>query len=343
MLFATLVISKMTTLGDTSRWMSGTIKLPELSMILTNSSMMMDFLGGVSSSVLGTLLGNVPFLTLSFYGIYYSISKLELTNKQLLFILFLLSFPSFGIWSSIAGKEAIGVFFMGIILGYIIDLINRERYRMKIIEIFSIYLLFIFKPQYSVAIFSLIVYVAVSNKFHLKSVGKSALLLFHIALGLSMLWIFKDILNDLSFEMPAHFSLNSGSTRENTIWVENYDFFYNAPYGMFIGFWGPTLSEALLKPMQSMVFVESGVIVGFFIYVLMCNFMRALKTNKLNIYVISLLFIMLFWMLFVHYPFAVLNPGSAIRYRENFYGFIIVFIFFLHLKIKYKPEKGGLK
>jgi len=333
MFFALFVFAKFTTLGDTSRWMSGTIKLPEITSILTNSSNMLDFLGGISSSLLGTIFGNLPFMILAFYGIYYSVSRLKLNNKQLVLVLFLLSFPSFGVWSSIAGKEAMGVFFMGIILGYIIDLINKDRYKLKMIELFAIYLMFIFKPQYSLAIFSIIIYVVTSNKLNLKSFGKSILLSIHITLGLVGFWIFKDVINELSFMLPKHFSLDAGSTRDNTIWIENYDIFFNAHYGMFIGFFGPTYDEVLSKPIQGIFFIESLVIISLFVYVLSRGVIYATKTNKINIYIIALIFMSVFWLLFVHYPFGALNPGSAIRYRENFYGFLVVFIFFMYLKV----------
>ena len=313
--------------------MSGTIKLPEITSILTSSSNMLDFLGGISSSLLGTIFGNLPFMILAFYGIYYSVSRLKLNNKQLVLVLFLLSFPSFGVWSSIAGKEAMSVFFMGIILGYIIDLINKDRYKLKMIELFAIYLMFIFKPQYSLAIFSIIIYVVTSNKLNLKSFGKSILLSIHITLGLVGFWIFKDVINELSFMLPKHFSLDAGSTRDNTIWIENYDIFFNAHYGMFIGFFGPTYDEVLSKPIQGIFFIESLVIISLFVYVLSRGVIYATKTNKINIYIIALIFMSVFWLLFVHYPFGALNPGSAIRYRENFYGFLVVFIFFMYLKV----------
>jgi len=340
--FGVLVYSKMTTLGDTSRWMSGTIKLPDLIDVLTFSTAMLDFLGGLSSYLFGTLLGNFPFMLLAFYGIYYSVSKLILTNKQLIFILALLSFPSFGVWSSVAGKEAVGVFYMGVILGYIIDLINRKRFGLKLIEIFSIYLLLIFKPQFSIAIFSLILYIVLANKLNLKSSGKVLLLIIQFAFGGVGLWVFKDAINEISFTIPAHFSLDAGSTRENTMWLNDYDIFLNAPYGMFIGFFGPTFSEVMNKPIQGIAFLESFVLVCLFFYMLAKHLMQSLLTSKINIYITALLFIGVFWILFAHYPFGALNAGSALRYRTNFYAFLIVFIFCLYQRAGYKRSIASL-
>lgn len=342
MFFAVLIYGRITQLGDTARWMDGFIEYTNYIQIFTGSTAFIDYFGGLSSLFLGSILGNFPFMLLSFYGIYYSVSKLNLKKKQLIIIFFLLSLPSFGVWSSIAGKEAIGVFFMGIILGYIIDIIEDNRFKLKFIEIIAFYLLFLFKGQYAIAIFSLIIYIYLSRKLKLKAYGKLILILFHIIVSVIGFYILKDLINELSFIMPKHFSLNGGSTRENTIWVDDYDVFVNAPYGMFIAFWGPTLNEVINKPLQSIAFIESSIIFSFFIYFLLLLLNKVLKTSKINIFILSLIFILFFWLLFVHYPFGVLNPGSALRYRENFYGFLVVFLFYLYNKYLKRKDVQNL-
>lgn len=331
MFFAIFVYSKITTLGDTERWMDGSIENSDIS-ILISSTAFTDFFGGISSILFGSIFGNLPFMLLSFYGIYYSVSRLSLTKKQLIILLFLLSLPSFGIWSSIAGKEAIGIFFMGIILGYIIDIIDKNRFKANFIELIAFYLIFIFKVQYLIAIFSLLFYIYLCKKLELRGYGKLFLILVYIILSGIGFYIFKDIINELSYILPKHFSLMAGSTRENTIWINDYDIFYNAPYGMFISFWGPTIREIIEKPIQLGPFIESTVIFSFFFYFIIKLMLRIISTLKINIFIISLLLIVLFWILFVHYPFGVLNPGSALRYRENFYGFFVVFFFYLNNK-----------
>ncbi len=333
MFFAIFVYSKLTTLGDTDRWMDRYI--PEglnVFGIITNSTAVMEFFGGLSSLVLGSILGNLPFVVLAFYGIYYSVSRLNLSNRQLFWILVLLSFPSFGIWSSVAGKEAIGVFCMGIIGGYLIDLLDGKRKKPRIIEILSFYLLIVFKKQYLVAIGSMIIFIILSQKLRLRAYGKLLLFMLYIFMSGSVLYTFRDIINELSFMMVPHFSIEAGSTRENTIWVEDYDVFFNAPYGMFIAFWGPTLGEILEKPIQSFVFVESFIIFSFFVYFLLKMYINTLKTFRFNVYIFSLLTIAIFWLLFVHYPFGVLNPGSALRYRTNIYGFLVVLIYYFNAR-----------
>lgn len=342
MFFAVFIYSKFTTLGDSGSYIIGQ-KL-NWDNFYYNSTSMMSFLGLIFSSILGNILVHLPFVLISFYGIYYSVEKLKLSNNHLFYVLLLLSFPSFGIWTSIISKEAIGVFCLGIILGYFIDLFENSKRKIKIIEYFAFYLLFIFKIQYFAAILSIWIFVKLSNLFKLKSKGKAFLLFLHCLITILLLYYFKDFINQLSFIMPNHFDLEAGSTRENTIWINDYDVFYNAPYGMFIAFWGPTILEIVEKPIQSLVFIESLVILLFFLYFIYKVSILIIRTGKVNVFYFTIFFMVLFWLLFVHYPFGVLNPGSAIRYRENFYGFIVVLLFYLYQKIKlrYQIEKNSL-
>jgi hypothetical protein len=332
MFFAIFVYAKLTTLGDASSYISGS-KL-NLNNFYYNSTSMMSFFGLMISKVLGSILVHFPFMILSFYGIWYSVKRLSLTNRELFFILLILSFPSFGVWTSIVSKEAVGVFFMGIILGYFIDLIKNKNRNIKLIEYIALYLLLIFKPQYFIAILSIFIFIKLSYFFKLKNIGKLFLFLTHVIIIISLFWYFRDIINELSYTMPKHFTMEAGSTRENTIWLENNDVFYNAPYGMFIAFFGPTINEAIDKPIQLLAFIESSIIciIAFF-FISKASYI-VLLTKKINILYFSLFNIAVFWLLFVHYPFGVLNAGSGIRYRENFYGFLVVFIFYLYKKIK---------
>jgi len=340
MFLSIFVVSKFIVLGENAVWLSGNINFHGLDTFV-NSTHMMDFLGGLSSYLLGTVLGNLPFMFVAFYGLYYSIQKLNLPNEKLVIILLILSLPSFGIWSSIAGKEAIGVFSLGVVLGYILDAINHRRVRVRLVEFIAFYLLFVFKIQYFFGITPLILYIHVTNMFNLQGTGKLFLFFLYLICVSMGLWFLRDVINAISFEIPSNFTAGEdSSTRVNTIWVNDYDVFYNSIYGMLVGFIGPTLGEASESLMKFSVLVESLIVIGLFAYVIFRILIKSLQTKKANIYIMSLLFISVFSFLFVHYPFGVLNPGSAIRYRTNFIGFLTIFVYFLHLKSKYLLKKG---
>jgi hypothetical protein len=331
----------MTSLGDSFTYLSGIYYYPPS--FLLDSSVTIGTIAYILNSLFGIVIANLFFLVISFYGIYYSVSRLKLSNKQLFFVLLLLSFPSFGVWTSIVSKEAIGVFYMGIILGYFIDLLENKKRKIKLIEYIALYLVFLFKVQFFTAILSMWIYIKFSYLLNLKSFGKATLLLIHIFISINFFYYFRKDINAISFILPEHFSLDAGSTRENTIWINDYDVFWNAPYGMLVAFWGPTFSEIIQKPIQSIVFIESLVIFLFFMYFTYKASVLVVKTGKVNIFYFSIFFMAIFWLLFVHYPFGALNPGSAVRYRENFYGFLVVLLFYLYQKIKsrYEIEKNS--
>lgn len=342
MLFALFVYAKLTTLGDTYRYLAGVEAFgPGL---WRDSTALMDTLGYSFSLLLGPVLANIPFLVLSCIGVYYPVSRLKLTKNQLILLLALLSLPSFGVWTSIASKEAFGVFFLGIILGFFIDFIKGNPNKRYFLLSFCVYLCVIFKPQYLVGISALFTFVFVSRKFALRGFGKIVILILFFVFSFFALYLFRNEINELSFIIPRHFSLDAGSTRENTIWMNDFDVFRNAPYGMFIAFFGPTLSEALSKPTHLLVFIESALIVGVFLFALLQLFIVTINTGRLNVFFIGVFLTASLWILFVHYPFGVLNPGSAIRYRENFYAFLVILFYFCYIEVKqnyfhYRLEK----
>jgi len=132
--------------------------------------------------------------------------------------------------------------------------------------------------------------------------------------------------------MPAHFSQEAGSNRENTIWVEQYDFFRNAAYGMYIAFVGPTVDEALSKSIHMLAWIESMLILAAFGILSVKYILTSTLRSTFNVMFVCGFSLVTFWILLVHYPFGALNPGSAIRYRESFYAFLVILFFFMYRK-----------
>jgi|APSaa5957512535_1039671.scaffolds.fasta_scaffold53950_2 hypothetical protein len=342
MFLALFVYSKFTELGDTSAYLSG--RYYDVSRMFTESNYLIGTFGKISSSILGTTFGNLPFVIVSFYGIYYPVKRINLTNKQLYILLTLLSLPSFGIWTSICSKESLSVFFMGIFLGYIIEMINNQSPKLKLIHFIALYLMLLIKPQYSVAIFSLIVLIKIYSITALDAYKKIFIFLLYLLVSITALYIFRDLIDQLSFMMPKHFGYaGTGATRENIYIVEQYDIFFNAPYNMFLAFWGPTISEVIQKPINGLVFIETMIIFGFFVYLILKLLIRIFLTRKLNILHLTVVVTSTFWILFAHMPFGLFNYGSAVRYRESFYSFLVILLFYIFIKSSNKKMiKGGV-
>lgn len=324
---AILVYSKFTILGDTEDYLNGSFSED----FLYNSTSMMKTFAGFSASLLGNVIGNIPFVFLSFYGVYYSVSRLCLNTNQLIFILFLLSFPSFGIWTSIASKEAVAVFYMGIFCGVIVDYVKKRRVDFKLL-ILAFYLCVIFKPQYLVGLSAMFIFVWSCRTLSANAYTKLFLLVMFFLLSWVLLYLFKDNLNALVKIIPLHFDQDASSTRDNVFWINENDVFWSAPYGMFISFWGPTFNEAIAKPTHFLVWLESFLILFIFAISFLKLFLFILKTERINVYLTGIFLTCTLWILFVHYPFGVLNPGSAVRYREGFYGFLVVIFYFTFLE-----------
>ena len=339
--FAKFVFSKLTTLGDTFRYLDG--PLAWQANWFYSSTPMMDSLAGTSGKVLGPYLGSMPFMVLSFLGVYYPVSKLQLPKKQLIGLLALLSLPSFGVWTSIASKEAVSVFFMGIILAAYIDVYERRPINNKTIVAIALYLCLVFKPQYMIGVFAIFSFTYISRKFQLRVFSKLFLFIFAIIFGVSILFYFRDLIDSLSKIMPAHFSAEAGSTRENTIWVDQYDFFRNAAYGMYIAFVGPTVQEALSKPTHLLAWLESMIILTVFGALLLKYFLVSVRKSKLNVMFLAGFSLAACWILLVHYPFGALNPGSAVRYRESFYAFLVCLFFFMYRKAMASAGESQLR
>ncbi len=330
--FALEVYSKFTRLGDTFGYLSGG-KI-NAGLILFESTTLMSLIASSFSKVLGVYGANIIFMLFASYGIFYALKKSRLPQKYYVAVLLVLCTPSFSVWTSIASKEAVGCFFMGVILGFMFDL-NEDRKRMpNMIEWFAFYLLIVFKPQYLSAILPLICFIKFSKWLNFKAYGKGFLLVSVFVCFVVFLYSFRTEINEVSFVLPAHFNADAGSTRENTVWVEQNDVFRNAPYGMFISFLGPTWQEVLQKPVQGIAFFESIFIMTFMSYFLLKMLLYSLTRLRINIKYLSYLSISYIFILFVHYPFGVLNPGSAIRYRENFLAFLIILTVYSYYKIK---------
>src|SRR3954467_636005 len=100
---------------------------------------MMQFAGAVCKLIFrADVLACLPFMLLSFYGIYYAVDRLNLYSYAT-YIIILFSLPNFGVWTSVLGKEAVGCFFSSVIAVMIIKKI-KGPYRLKFIDYTALYL-----------------------------------------------------------------------------------------------------------------------------------------------------------------------------------------------------------
>jgi hypothetical protein len=320
---AEVFVTAFTELGDATTYQGGVFRAAAFNLeVFANPTKIRDVgtaftlaIGFVIRSLVGNnaILIDLVFQSIGFFGLYRLLKSVDSGTRKYLYFLFIT--PSFTIWSSVAGKEAILVCITGIIAAYLVDLFNH-RGRVTLLLLASVAVLTIIKPHYLPAI----LFVFFVGKFVRYFRQKEALTLVAGLVSILFLYLLSDYINDISFQIAPHFyPQNDNSTRE-IYWVEPYDIFWKAPYGMFQSVYGPTLAEAFGgNPLQFLTFFESAVMLIVLVYF---GYRRLPKLPVLSAITVA---VGMFWILFLNYPFGIMNPGSAVRYRTG-YWLLIVFI-----------------
>ena len=331
--FAEFLYSKLTRLGDTPKYLNS---LPDFSLnVFFSSTSLMKFTGGMFG-VFPTVIAYLPLCLLSWYGIRFLYKTLVNVGcvysyfDRCLFFLFF-SLPTIGVWSSIHSKEAVGVFFTSVLSAFLCQLLYKDKFKFSRSELFLIllssYLMLIFKPQYYIGFASAFIFLYFRRFFVKSPFFLFCFVLTVILVQLYILYYFQPIVDFYAMQMYGHFdSALAQSTRDNIFLAEG-DFYKNAYPGLFVAFFGPTLSEALSSFSKGSAFIESFILSSVFILAIFYGF-RKILLFKVNVLYFSLVILLLGWLLFMHYPFGIFNPGSAIRYRTNFIPFLC-FVFFV--------------
>lgn len=332
MFFAEFIYTIFTRLGDTPKYLSSSLDISYRTFI--SSTTLMKSTGSIFG-MLPSPLYHIPLALLSYFGIkffYIKLSKFGLIRGQKDRVIFFLFFflPSVGVWSSIHSKEAVGVFIMCIlsvsILNYLFIGKLYISVKEKLLLVISLYLLIIFKPQYLIALFTIFIVFIVFNFLKNRNFLKSLFIALIIITQLYLLSYFQPIIDLYAEGMYRHFDTGMAQSTRDNIFLKPGDFFTNAPYGMFISFFGPTLAESATSLSKSMAFMESSILL-FLLFPIIRRPILELLNFKFNILNVSVLFFLIGWLLFVHYPFGIFNPGSALRYRTNFMPILVLVLF----------------
>jgi hypothetical protein len=317
------VVAKLTSLGDAGSYRYGAFTLFDQNLFSSGwdilsigrqySTSITETAGAAFHQLFfgSATLIDMGFQTIAFIGIYKLLCAVDQSTRRYL-ALFVLS-PSFNIWSSVAGKEALLVFFVGTLGAYLVRLYKNEA-KIGVLEIVSALGVYIFKIHYAPAFVAIFFFIYIGK--HVRQ--QIAFVIGSGSFSICLLYVYKDTVDRMAFDIVPHF-LGFGSSRP-AYWVEQYDVFYKAPYGMFQGFFGPTLDESTGGILKIAAFIESAGLVAMLLFLLLRNIAR------LPVYSLLVGAISLFWLLFASYPLGIMNPGSAIRYRTG--HLLLVFVIF---------------
>ncbi len=328
-IFAVFVVSKITILGDVDTYLYKSTSLNFLS-FFNSTSFAIFFTQSLLKLLNEPLLVHFVFSFLSFLGIYIPLSKIPFKRSQLILMLMIFTFPSFGIWSNLIGKEALVIFSLGLVIYNLYFYYAYNKFRYKLVLLFSLYIIAIIKPQFFLPIGSAFLIIYFRTYRYVNRI-LWVMLVFAIAISSAFL-LLKDLVNDFAPNFWYFFS-GGGSTRPNT-WLNDYDFFIQAPIGMIVAFFGPKISE-INNITNLITFIESSLIAIYVLYMLKCIL---LTKSRIKYFVVSVAFSLLFLIFLVHYPFGYFNAGSAIRYRANFLPLIIIVLNILLLIMKNKSN-----
>lgn len=327
-----LIVVRLTSLGDSVRYQGNAEKFGETGGFswLFDSTQVTEAIGMLLAKPLANnaIAINFCFQAIAFYGIYRFLRAVPPNLRK--FAALLMLAPSFNLWSSVASKEAIIVFSVGIVCSYIVEFYCNTA-KLGVSHFLSGALLAVYKPHYLVSL--AFVYLATQASRFVRQ--REALLLMGGLLTVSMLYLFLDRIDDLSFQVVEHFLADAGFSTREAFWIQRYDVFWRAPYGMFLSFVGPTFEEALRNPLQMVSLAESSVILVLIVVYLI------VQLPRMPAYCFFMSLFSGFWLLFANYPFGVMNPGSAIRYRTGYFIILLTALVILSSRRMYLQWRSG--
>ena len=213
----------------------------------------------------------------------------------------------------------------------------------KLLFCLALYLTALFKAHYLAPALCLFAYLFIKKITLRYPTFRLIQLIFGIALVGIVLYLVRYQVDEIAEIIPKHFDATAGSARENKIWLNPGDFYRNALYGMYLGFWSMTLTEAKSSLLYFLIWCESSVLFLLFTIFLVKYFIFPLLNLKLNIKILWILIFVVAGFLFVHYPFGVLNIGSSVRYKQGFIIFLVILIFYTKNSIKKVFHRVDLK
>ena len=317
--FGQLVIMRLTSIGDTVRYQTGDLYLTmhnlmaaDIDGVRTVGTYVAHSLGAIFFLAFGgdPIMINIGFQTVAFIGIVVLLQAAKPKHRRRL--AFLLLLPGFTVWTSIASKEAVVVFALGIVCSYIVKMWYGED-RLRIWHIAAFVLLMYLKPHYGGAVGYLI---AVSYAArYLKQPATFAL--GAGLLSLVALYLVQDTMSEIVFaKVLPQFSGHGGTFIRTDFWETHGDVYLKAPQGMFLAFFGPSPVEAFTgKSLHLFSFLESLFILCALLYFTFTGI------GRLPAFTLIVGSFTTLWTLFPNYPLGVMNAGAAVRYRT---GYIII-------------------
>lgn len=255
-------------------------------------------------------------------------------GRSYLILLFLL-LPSSLIWTSIVGKESLFFGGMGLFLfiwaKFTVETLDQYDWIGLIIGIFICHIM---RPHYGVVLIWLFASTALIKRFDYGAIP--LLIVGYLCFGLAAYYFASDELLSRGFGAIASTARSSrfeyfGIDPKSSLGFQKFKDLM--PLGIVIGIIGPLPSEVMSRLEFVPFFVEGVLILMFPIVIAIFAYKKMFfyKTIFFKIFFLSVI-PGIFYLMVVHAPFGLLNPGSAIRWRTDFEQFLYLAPFLLFLK-----------
>lgn len=346
--YGVFIFGNLSPLGDSGTYLNSPI-LVNFDLLRNNTLLTSTVTAVFKKFLVIDFFVHLAFCLLSFWALKLVLDTLRFSQIKTYFLIILLSFPSFGMWTSVVSKEVLTCVFTCFNLIWIINLLRDEKLKFSIfINLFFLYFTMVMRPSVGVGLalfigalyFNKIIWINKYVRFFamIFSIFSSAIIVYFVTLE-----FVKDSFIPLAeaYFDPRYYS--STSTREFGFWKTASDLYFRAPYGIFLANLGPTFFESLRKPFFIPYFFEGLLFILISFYFVLTTFMsHLLKNNIKGNYILFLIF-GLFVILFINYPFQVYNPGSALRYRSSYYHIIVILLYYFYEKERISLTIKALK
>ena len=334
-LFAIVVFASFTPLVDVEHYFTG--HYPDHTNLRTK---IVQFIAFNMNALVGSFLTHQFFATLSVVALIYR----ALDGRAVAELLPFLILPSSLVWTSIVGKEAIFVCFFNVALvlwaKYTLSSLSR-------VEIFSaivcIACCFCFRPHYAVVlpwIFFGSMIIKSRNIVLLKIVP----VIFVVTIFLIYLFVWQELLyrGIAAIDPLARASRHDviGFLPENSLggFEANLNVFKDEIMrNFYLGIVGPSFPEAVNR-IEFFPFFFEGVLIFVSPAVLYAYATLSLKSVRQRQHYHSVFWVCIMpaivLLIWLHAPFGVLNPGSAVRWRTNFESMFYLAPLILYLDIR---------
>jgi hypothetical protein len=278
---------------------------------------------------------------MAWFGIVKATTSLELSPRAWLLLLALLVSPSFQLWTSIHSKEAV----LNLCFGYLVLFVVARHKGLPLSRVDRIAvpafvaILVFFKPLFAGAVAWLLFFSTVGLRTRTpRLLSAAAVALPIMVLALSAASIAEQLDPEVR-EFHFHFSSRGDFTRAERDWTGTGEMLTQMPAGLVTSFVGPSLAEAVEEPVMMPFFLEGVASLLVFAALLI---RATFSQNRVFVARLAMLGGFVLLLLVAHYPLGYFNAGSALRYKQAFYGAVAVllttFAFDSDLRLPRVPE-----